>query len=511
MLPAWPSSGAGSSTRTPGVRSRHASACSRRPARPPCPRPRFARSAPASRSSTRMGRSPSMCRARPGRHRRRARHRVPAAAADGRRPGARRDRASTCRCGAGSACRSRAGTRATPTSTTTRRRRARSTGCAPIRASRTCRSSSSAGSSGASSRTRRTSSRSGATPSRRPTTSSTSARRRATTRRRGPMGYGHLMLINLAAARRAAQPRPAGRRREPGLSAAHRRLREARGQGGLAIWCHNGDRDGGAGRRGPRARSTGSTSSTRTGWTPSTRSGTRCSTAACGCPASTGSDWFVCSSNRVYVDVGADFTYRPGWQGLRDGRTFITDGPILRLTVGRPRAVERGPRHRRRTRARSTSRWSGPAAVPITAIEVVARRDGRLAARRTPPGREPGRPDVDRRVPRAGLRRARGVGRATATTTRSGPTPARCTCATPPSVAIRRAPPGHSRHIDQSLEWITTRARFDDVASATGCWSSSARGGACTNASSSAGQAEIGGSSAKNARNRSMSSSERLT
>ena len=53
-------------------------------------------------------------------------------------------------------------------------------------------------------------------------------------------------------------------------------------------------------------------------------------------PASTGSDWFVCSSNRVYVDVGAEFSYGTWLAGLREGRTFITDGLVtgVRTDVG---------------------------------------------------------------------------------------------------------------------------------------------------------------------------------
>jgi hypothetical protein len=50
-------------------------------------------------------------------------------------------------------------------------------------------------------------------------------------------------------------------------------------------------------------------------------------------PASTGSDWFVCSSNRVYVEAGTNFSY-PLWLArLREGRSFVTDGPILDLRV----------------------------------------------------------------------------------------------------------------------------------------------------------------------------------
>jgi hypothetical protein len=50
-------------------------------------------------------------------------------------------------------------------------------------------------------------------------------------------------------------------------------------------------------------------------------------------PASTGSDWFVSSANRVYVDVGSTFSYESWLAGLKAGRTLVTDGPILRLAV----------------------------------------------------------------------------------------------------------------------------------------------------------------------------------
>ena len=54
-------------------------------------------------------------------------------------------------------------------------------------------------------------------------------------------------------------------------------------------------------------------------------------------PASTGSDWFVCSNNRVYVDTGGGDTGGQGFDydrwidGLKAGRTFITNGPALFL------------------------------------------------------------------------------------------------------------------------------------------------------------------------------------
>src|SRR5262249_23664099 len=37
--------------------------------------------------------------------------------------------------------------------------------------------------------------------------------------------------------------------------------------------------------------------------------------------------------NRVYVHTGADFSYEKWWEGLRAGRCFVTNGPLLRVQV----------------------------------------------------------------------------------------------------------------------------------------------------------------------------------
>lgn len=37
--------------------------------------------------------------------------------------------------------------------------------------------------------------------------------------------------------------------------------------------------------------------------------------------------------NRVYVHTGADFTYEKWWEALRAGRSFVTNGPLLRVAV----------------------------------------------------------------------------------------------------------------------------------------------------------------------------------
>jgi hypothetical protein len=50
-------------------------------------------------------------------------------------------------------------------------------------------------------------------------------------------------------------------------------------------------------------------------------------------PASTGSDWFVCSANRIYAQSGRSFEYAKWLDAVRQGRTFITNGPALHVTV----------------------------------------------------------------------------------------------------------------------------------------------------------------------------------
>ena len=53
--------------------------------------------------------------------------------------------------------------------------------------------------------------------------------------------------------------------------------------------------------------------------------------------------------NRVYVHVGKELTWEKWWEGLRAGRSFVTNGPLLRVKAGR-RAAR--PRLHRRRRAR---------------------------------------------------------------------------------------------------------------------------------------------------------------
>ena len=75
-------------------------------------------------------------------------------------------------------------------------------------------------------------------------------------------------------------------------------------------------------------------------------------------PLSTGTDWWIYDHNRVYAQVNGNFSYEAWIAALRGGRTFVTNGPLLFLTVNGqgPGATLRGgdppPGARRARRSR---------------------------------------------------------------------------------------------------------------------------------------------------------------
>jgi hypothetical protein len=50
-------------------------------------------------------------------------------------------------------------------------------------------------------------------------------------------------------------------------------------------------------------------------------------------PASSGTDWWIYDHNRVFVQVAGPFNYDTWIAGLRAGRTFVSNGPLLEFTV----------------------------------------------------------------------------------------------------------------------------------------------------------------------------------
>ena len=146
------------------------------------------------------------------------------------------------------------------------------------------------------------------------------------------IGYGHVMLLNI---RNMVEPVSRGVLVDafdpdyPPLSYA---CDDARRQGGVVIWCHNG-----RGMEAPVAAALGKLDAFNLFdpyWSdPEYDIYYRMLNAGLRLPASTGSDWFICSANRVYIYTGGPFDYQSWVEGLKGGRTFITNGPALFLTV----------------------------------------------------------------------------------------------------------------------------------------------------------------------------------
>jgi hypothetical protein len=79
--------------------------------------------------------------------------------------------------------------------------------------------------------------------------------------------------------------------------------------------------------------------------------------------------------NRVYVQLGKEFDHEKWWEGLRAGRSFVTNGPLLRVEAneqlpGHVFRAEEGKKVRIELKARLTTRD------PIRAVEII--KDGQV-------------------------------------------------------------------------------------------------------------------------------------
>jgi hypothetical protein len=191
------------------------------------------------------------------------------------------------------------------------------------------------------------------------------------------IGYGHVMLLNIH-----NQVEPLSRgvlidQFDPDYPPLSYACEDAITQGGLVIWCHNGQ-----GMEAPVAAALGKVHAMNLfdpfwkdveylNWYHMLNTGIKL-------PVSTGSDWFVSSANRVYSQTGGGFEYDSWLEGIRTGKTFITNGPALYMSVageepGATLEVEKG------TRIPIHANWSSHYAVERVEIvlngNVVARRD----------------------------------------------------------------------------------------------------------------------------------------
>lgn len=145
-------------------------------------------------------------------------------------------------------------------------------------------------------------------------------------------GYGHIMLLRI---NELVEPVSRGYlidELDPDYPPLCYACDDAHRQGGIVIWCHNG-----RGMEAPVAAALGKLDAFNLFdphwmdpeydlWYAMLNCGFKL-------PASTGSDWFLCSANRVYAYTGKVFDVDDWTRALQSGRSFITNGPALFLTV----------------------------------------------------------------------------------------------------------------------------------------------------------------------------------
>ena len=217
-------------------------------------------------------------------------------------------------------------------------------------------------------------------------------------------------------------------------------------------------------------------------------------------PASTGSDWFICSSNRVYAFTGdgsaadlalngspshaghdgsegghdhgpstgrlvqATFSYEAWLAALKAGQTFITNGPALFCAVeGEGPGAELQPQ---RSAVEVVVRWQ--AARPIHRVEIVA--DGEVVEREAwAEGRTEGtlrrKVDVSERVWLAA--RCFGDGRDSFghfTWAHTSPVSFRRAAGGAHSAQTRAAAARFVQQLDAAVEWVRTKGHFRESA-----------------------------------------------
>lgn len=149
-------------------------------------------------------------------------------------------------------------------------------------------------------------------------------------------GFGHVMLLDI---NQLVQPVSIG----PGITKegtdglpVQRGIDAARRDGATIIWCHNNwgmERLANwfTGRLHAQNIFDGGThGSYKESFYPCLNAGLRV-------PFSTGTDWFMYDFSRVYVPVSGPLTIKSWLRALADGRSYITNGPLLEFQVeGRP-------------------------------------------------------------------------------------------------------------------------------------------------------------------------------
>ncbi len=146
-------------------------------------------------------------------------------------------------------------------------------------------------------------------------------------------GYGHVMFLNI---KELIQPVSIG----PGIMKAgtdgiplRRGIDQAHRDRATVVWCHNE-----WGMENPPNWVAGRLDAMNI-FDDSIRSSYKDSfyrylNIGLNVPFSTGTDWFIYDFSRVYVHMQGDVTVERWLQGLAEGKSFITNGPLLEFGVG---------------------------------------------------------------------------------------------------------------------------------------------------------------------------------
>ncbi len=276
----------------------------------------------------------------------------------------------------------------------------------------------------------------------------------------GDIGYGHVMLVRLQ-----EQVEPLSRgvlvdESAPDYPPLIDACAAAQEQGGVAIWCHNGQ-----GMEAPIAAGLGRLDALNLFdpyWLdPEYDLWYHLLNCGFHLPVSTGSDWFVCSANRVYVQLEDSFSYDTWLKGLKSGATFITNGPSLALRVAGqlPGAVV-DLRASRRKQVNAFVRWQ--ALRPVQRIELVC--NGEVVAREEySEGLREGVLRARLAVPNDSWIAARCWGRQRDSYGHSqwAHTSPVYVEAGGPNPAARASGEFFVEEIERAIEWITTKGRFE--------------------------------------------------
>ena len=204
------------------------------------------------------------------------------------------------------------------------------------------------------------------------------------------IGYGHVMFLSI---QNMVEPVSRGAlvdAFDPDYPPLCYACDDAHRQGGIVIWCHNG-----MGMELPVAAALGKVDAFNlfdAYWMdPEYDIYYQILNTGLKLPVSTGSDWFISSGNRVYVDTGGAFDYEDWVDALKKGRSFITNGPAIYISVN-----GNGPGSEIDTRpGESLSaiiKWESH--YPVTCVELVV--NGDIFTKKTfPEGSKNGQIEID--------------------------------------------------------------------------------------------------------------------